>query len=130
MPSFFVKKNLIIALAVLLICILAYVILPVSIPLICAFITACMLEPASGSLQKAYSWSRKRSNLIVFTLFIMLIGISAYFLTTKVVTEAIQLIQKMPHYMNQIHYSWLNYDQNLSHSSDNLPQSLLAQLFF
>nr|WP_239558685.1 sporulation integral membrane protein YtvI [Peribacillus deserti] len=114
--------------AVLFICILGYLILPVSVPLICAYITACLLEPASKILQTKYSWSRKFSNFIVFTLFNMLIGISAYFLTTKVVTEALQLIQKLPLYLNQFNHSWLNYDRNLTHSSNTLPEPIMAEI--
>ncbi|WP_257968119.1 sporulation integral membrane protein YtvI [Peribacillus deserti] len=128
MPLLLQKKYFIIALSLLITGILGYLILPVSIPLICAFLTACLLEPAAKALQKKYSWSRKLANLIVCTLFFMLIGISAYFLTTKVITEAVQLIQKLPSYINQINDSWLNYDRNLNPASAAMPEPLMDEI--
>ena len=102
MSAIFTKRFLIITFITIITAAILYIILPVSIPLIAALITALFLEPAVVYFQQKLKIGRHFSVLGIFLLFVLLIGISGYFLTTTAITEAIELIENTPVYINEI----------------------------
>ena len=82
MSGIFTKRILLITFIAILAAAILYIILPVSIPLIAALITALFLEPAVVYLQRKMKIGRHLSVLAIFLLFVLLIGVSGYFLTT------------------------------------------------
>jgi len=99
-------------------------VLPVSLPLLAAFITSLLLTPLVKLLQNKFSLSHKLSVTIVFLIFITLLGFTALFITTKVVTEAIQLIDNAPHYLNEISVAWKQFEQHIVTASERFPKAL------
>lgn len=118
----------IIAITILLLFLLIYFILPVSIPLIAAIITAIILEPAVRMLINKFRLKRKMSVLIVFLSFLVAIGVLSYFVTTKVVGEAVKLIEDAPTYINQISDIWVNYEKDLEHAARDLPGEVVSEI--
>lgn len=128
MSSLFTKRSLIIVIAVILAIFLMYIILPVSVPLIVAFITALFLEPLVKLLQDKAKIARRFSVLIVFLLFMFFIGFSGYFIVTKVVTEAIDIVENAPQYINEINKGWLRAEANFTEAAKDLPQELVTEV--
>ncbi|WP_010176068.1 sporulation integral membrane protein YtvI [Bacillus coahuilensis] len=128
MPKFFNRKVLTIIVTVVIITLLSLYILPISIPLISAFITALFLDPAVRVLRKRFNIKRKLSVLIVFVLFLLFSGLSLYFITTKVIGEAIQFAEEIPTYINQISDKWEIYEKDLLSASEDLPNEVVEQI--
>lgn len=128
LSAIFTKRFLLILIAVILITVLFYFILPVSVPLVIAFITALILEPAVKLLQIKIKISRRISVLITFLGFVLFIGLSGYFITTKVITEAIKLVENAPMYINEITKAWLRAEADFSNAAKDLPKDLVNEI--
>lgn len=108
--------------------ILGYLILPVSVPLIIAFFTALFLEPFVKLLQIKFKINQRLSVLIIFISFLLFIGLTGYFITTKVVTEAIKIIQNGPYYISEISYEWLHAEEKLTSVAKDLPKEVVDEV--
>ncbi len=102
-------------------------ILPVSVPLIAAIITALFLEPAVKFIQRKLTTNRRVAVLSVFILFLLLVGVSSFFVTTKVVGEGIKLIEDAPKYINQLSEIWLEYEDRLLNAAEDLPDEVVTE---
>ncbi|MGM9925249.1 MAG: sporulation integral membrane protein YtvI [Bacillus sp. (in: firmicutes)] len=124
MTRFSTKQNTIKLLALLAAAAVGLYILPVSVPLIAAFITSLLLAPLVKLLQTKFSIAQKLSVMIVFIMFIVFIGLSTYFITTKVVAEAAQLIQNIPQYISEINTAWNTIQKDIIDASDKMPKAV------
>lgn len=123
-----IKRLILITLIVAVVVTISYFILPVSVPLIIAFITALFLEPLVSLLQNKAKWKRSLSVLVIFLLFVMSIGIIGYFITTKVITEGIKIVENAPSYINEVNRVWRDMEQNITHASEDLPPELVNEI--
>lgn len=128
MSAFFSKRALFIILGVITLAFIAYLILPVSVPLIIAFVTALFLHPIVKLLQNKAKINRQISVLIVFLGFVFFIGLSGYFITTKVITEAIKIVEHAPQYINEITRAWLNAEENFANAAKDLPKDVVDEI--
>ena len=90
-----------------------------------AIITALFFEPAVSFIQRRFSTKRRIAVLSVFILFLLLISVSTFFVTTKVVGEGIKLIEDAPKYVNQLSDIWLDYEDRLLNATEDLPDELV-----
>lgn len=102
--------------------------MPISVPLIVAFFTALLLDPAVRLLQARFKRTRNLSVIIVFLLFMMFIGVSGYFLTTKVIAEGINIAQKAPLYVNDITRAWYDIEDQLNDAAKDLPKQFVDEI--
>jgi sporulation integral membrane protein YtvI len=128
LSRFFTKKSLLVLLAVLLIALMGYIILPVSVPLIFAFITALILEPAVRSLQKRSRMGRKFAVIIVFTAFLAMLGLTGYIITTKVISEAISITENAPQYINDLTSLWADAQEQFVDAARELPDEIINEI--
>ncbi|MDQ0231301.1 sporulation integral membrane protein YtvI [Metabacillus malikii] len=128
MTAFLNKRTLMIILTILLVSAIIFLILPISIPLIIAFITALFLEPLTRVLQQKGKLKRNFSVLIVFLIFLIIISVSGYFLTTKVVGEVVQLAQNAPSYINDIAKVWEGLEDDFSTTVQDLPPEVVQEI--
>lgn len=128
MSAIFTKRFLIITFITIITAAILYIILPVSIPLIAALITALFLEPAVVYFQQKLKIGRHFSVLGIFLLFVLLIGISGYFLTTTAITEAIELIENTPVYINEITNAWYKAESRFIEAANDLPREVVTEI--
>jgi predicted PurR-regulated permease PerM len=128
LTKFFTKRTLLILLALLLIALISYMILPVSVPLILAFITALILEPAVRSLQNRSKIGRQFAVIIVFSAFLVMIGLSGYFITTKVITEVINITENAPKYINELTNLWVDAQEKFVDAAKELPDEIVSEI--
>jgi sporulation integral membrane protein YtvI len=107
---------------------LFFFVLPISVPLITAFITALFLEPVVKFLQHRFKITRNISVIIVFFVFMLFIGISGYFLTTKVIGEGIQIAQNAPYYINDVTRAWYSLENRLENAAQDLPKEFVQEI--
>ncbi|TWI55812.1 sporulation integral membrane protein YtvI [Halalkalibacter nanhaiisediminis] len=130
MAALLKKRTFILLLSLIVILAAAYFILPVSIPLITALVTALFLSPAVHALHKRVKIKRHIAVLIVFTLFVCFIGFTGYYLTTQAVTQGTLIIENLPQYINDLNRAWLNFQRNLESEFENLPPDLVQEINF
>lgn len=128
MTTFFTKRMFFTILFLILISIIVFFILPISLPLILAFFTALFLEPAIRLLHHRGKLKRHLSVLITFLIFVILIAVSGYILTTKVVGEVIQIAENAPSYINEITLVWENFEDDISTTMEDLPQGIVDEV--
>ncbi|WP_236634755.1 sporulation integral membrane protein YtvI [Alteribacter lacisalsi] len=102
--------------------------MPVSVPLILALITALFLAPAVSVLQRRAKLRRSLSVFIVFMLFLCVIGLSSYILTTKAVTQVNQFVETLPSTINEIGLVWIDIEDNLSEQLGEISPELVESL--
>jgi sporulation integral membrane protein YtvI len=122
------RRNITIFISILLIALLFYIILPVSVPLISALITALILEPVVLFLQRQTKFGRKLTIIIVFIFFLILIGFSGYLMTTKVITEAINIVENAPRYINDITNVWFDAQERFVEAAKDFPEELVNEI--
>ncbi|WP_409253582.1 sporulation integral membrane protein YtvI [Bacillus sp. SCS-153A] len=127
MTKFLSRKMIVVAIAVILTILLIYYILPVSIPLIAAIVTALLLDPAVKMLERRFKIKRRLAVLVVFIIFMLAIGVLSYFVITKVVGEGVKLVEDMPAYINQLSNIWLTYEEQLKNAAKDLPIEIVTQ---
>ncbi|MGD6964914.1 sporulation integral membrane protein YtvI [Rossellomorea vietnamensis] len=127
MTKFLSKKMIIVSISVIFTILLLYYILPVSIPLIAAIVTALLLDPAVKMLERRFKIKRKLAVLIVFIIFILSIGVISYFVITKVVGEGVKLVEDIPLYINQLSDIWLSYEKQFTNAAKDLPIEIVKE---
>ncbi|WP_174733800.1 sporulation integral membrane protein YtvI [Mesobacillus harenae] len=128
MFGFFTKRLILTTLGIIVAALVLYIILPVSVPLIAAIITALLLDPLVKLIQARAKIARRVSVLIVFILFLLFVGLSGYFIITKVVTEAINIVENAPTYINEITKEWENVEERFVEAAKDLPEDLVHEI--
>lgn len=128
MSGIFTRRNIFIFIIVAVVITLGYLILPVSVPLIVAFITALFLEPMVKLSQKKLKINHRLSVLIIFISFLLFIGLSGYFITTKVITEAIKIVQNAPIYITEVSNAWVHVEDKLTRAVKDLPKDVVDEI--
>jgi len=128
LTRFLTKRNLYTLIAILLIALLFYIILPVSVPLISALITAMILEPLVRFLKRRTNIGRKFAVIITFIAFLILISLSGYIITTKVITEAINIVENAPKYINDITNVWFDAQDRFVEAAKDFPDELVSEI--
>jgi len=121
MPKWITKKFLIIILLILLAILFITFILPISIPIILALLTAFVLEPLVKWGKTRFSWKRKTSVIVVFIFFLLLISSILYFTITQLIGQIIQLTKMAPDYFNTLSLSWMNVQSRLFSFTQGMP---------
>lgn len=122
------RRSLFIILAIVIIGAIVFFILPISVPLIVAFITALFLEPVIRLLKHRTKLNRHLAVLIVFLLFVILIGVSGYILSTKVIGEVVQIVDNAPSYINEITKVWESFEDEITTTTQDLPPIVVDEV--
>ncbi|WP_027407882.1 sporulation integral membrane protein YtvI [Anoxybacteroides tepidamans] len=105
-----------------------FYLVPYSLPLIFAFVTAFLLEPAVKKLQKGGRLKRIHAVTAVFSLFVLAIGFFAYFIVAILVQQTMMFSEKLPFLLsevttvvNQLIQKWQSY-------SSSIPKQVIVSL--
>ncbi|MGP4080371.1 sporulation integral membrane protein YtvI [Pseudalkalibacillus sp. R45] len=129
MNQFSARKRWIIYTLIALIVIASFVwVLPIALPIVFALFTALLLEPAVKMFQGKFSFKRNLSVFIVFSLFVVLMGIGSYFLVTKVVTSAINFVENSPTYISEVNIVWDDIEKNFEKAAQDLPEEIVIEI--
>jgi sporulation integral membrane protein YtvI len=128
LSGIFTRRNITIFIIIVAIIVLTYLILPVSLPIIVAFITAMFLEPLVKILQNKFNINQRLAVLVVFISFLLFIGLTGYFITTKVITEAIKIVQNIPLYITEISNEWVYAEEKFATAAKDLPQEVVNEI--
>lgn len=119
------KRVLIITAFVILALLFLYFIIPISVPLISAFIIALMIEPFVKLLEKKVG-TRKWSVTIIYSTILISIILFTYFFLTKLIEHIIQFSKDLPEKMNNLMHAWDKLELRISKV---IPDSVANALF-
>ncbi|WP_249315283.1 sporulation integral membrane protein YtvI [Bacillus sp. FJAT-49711] len=105
-----------------------YYILPISIPLIIAIITALMLEPLVKLVQYKLKLKRQLSIIIVFTLFTLILAFAIFFIITKAISQGIKLVEEAPGYIQELAVMWNHYEEYFSNAARDFPEEIVTAI--
>lgn len=128
MAHVFTKKTIVIAFVIIAAGLLVYFVFPVAIPLILAFITAAMLDPLVRITHRKAKLSRNLAVLFIFLIFLSLMLLIGYFITTKVVAEVIRFAENIPVYVNVLNSVWQSLQSQLNTLSHDVPQEFVDEV--
>jgi sporulation integral membrane protein YtvI len=119
------KRYLYIGAAIIIAVLLLYFVLPVSLPIILAFITALFLSPAVKTLTRKLKISRNIAVFIVFILFVAVLSLIVYFILTRALTQLNLFISNLPMIINEINIAWMSILENLRGQLDHLSEDIV-----
>ncbi|KAF0994422.1 sporulation integral membrane protein YtvI [Geobacillus sp. TFV-3] len=101
---------------------------PYSVPLLFALATALLLEPSIRRLQENYKLKRVHAVTAIFSLFIIIFGLSLYFLVVIFVQQVMALSQKLPYVLNEATKVLDRLIQTWQSYSSSIPQEIIDSL--
>lgn len=118
------RRTIGLIIAIVLLLLFVYFILPISIPLIIALLFALMLEPAIRWMERKLN-SRKWSVTIIYSLILGLLLVFLYFFMTTLIERMMQFAMELPDKMNSLIAAWAN----IQNRFDNLlPKSVTTSI--
>ncbi len=122
------KKILLTILTIIIVGVAAYFVLPVSLPIILALLTALALSPVVRFMTDRLRVRRNLAVMLVFTIFVCSIGIGGYILVTQAVTQIVDFVENLPAYINDLNRAWLNFQANLENTYEDLPPEFVYEI--
>jgi sporulation integral membrane protein YtvI len=128
MSALISKKNIIILFTIVLVAIVGYFILPVSVPIIAALVTAMLLAPVVKIVEMNNKIKRSLAVFIVFMIFLCFIGLIGYFITTKAIIQADYFVKNLPGYITDLIIAWKNLQTTLHEKFVDVPTDILTEI--
>ncbi|WP_280769112.1 sporulation integral membrane protein YtvI [Salipaludibacillus daqingensis] len=122
------RKYIYIAVGILIAALIIYFILPVSVPIIFALITALFLAPAVNGLVTKAKLSRNLAVFIIFITFLLVISIIGYFTLTRALTQINQFVENLPMTINEVNIAWMTFLENLRLQFDHYSQDVVNEI--
>ncbi|MFC4556990.1 sporulation integral membrane protein YtvI [Virgibacillus kekensis] len=122
------KRQWTIIFLIIFLILLFYFIVPISVPLIVALVTALMLNPLIRLLQRKIKISRKNAVIIVFLLFLVVIGLAGSFIVTKAATQVVTFVEDVPSHFNQLNSAYKDWENDFEKYTQNLPEEFYGQI--
>ncbi|MCM3710053.1 sporulation integral membrane protein YtvI [Sporosarcina luteola] len=125
MSRWLTKRNIMLF-ALLIISILLFIfILPISIPIILALLTALLFEPLVKLTETKFKWKRKVSVISVFIFILAILAISIYYTVTSLIGRLIQFTKDAPDYLNKLSGVWIDFQSKLFVYTSGLPDDVV-----
>ncbi|WP_255550869.1 sporulation integral membrane protein YtvI [Sporosarcina sp. E16_8] len=125
MSKWLTKRNLIITLTLIVIILVSMFILPVSLPIIFALLTALIIDPLVRVTEKKFKWNRKVSVISVFIFILAIITSLFYFTVTQLIGKIIDLTIAAPGYFNSLSGIWIDSQSKLLQYTAGMPEEVV-----
>lgn len=123
-----IRKWLFRLLVILSLSVAAYFIIPVSMPLLLAGISAFFLEPMVMFFKRRWKMSRKIAVAVIYILSVILISVICYFSITQIMSQIILVSKQAPYYISKLSDMWLHMQENISKYTEDFPPEVSASL--
>lgn len=128
LTSFLTKRQWAYVFIGVLLLLFAVYIVPVSLPLILAFITALILNPLIKLIEHRFKLNRKISTIIIYLIFVILFVVLGTYIITVIVTQLISLVENAPDYILQINNVLLEWSSDLKIVMADLPDEFVTEV--
>ena len=128
MTIWFTKRNMIIALSIVLIILIFIYIIPVSIPIILALLTALIIDPLVALVERKFKWDRKWAVISVYIFILALISYLSYYTVTRLFGKIIDFTTSAPSYFNTLAGKWIDMQDKLFVYTDSMPPDVIESI--
>lgn len=128
MNRFITRKLIIRTLAIICLLIAAYFIIPVSVPIILAGVSALLLEPIVMFFKRKWKMSRKIAVAFIYIVSVIFISIICYFTITQLMSQIISISKQTPYYISKLSEMWDHMQENISKYTEDFPDEVNASL--
>jgi len=87
-----------------------------------------ILNPAVRLFQHQLKMNRKYSVIVVFLLFLLLLGIAGTFTVTKAIGQVVNFVEDVPIYINQVNSIYRDWEYKFQQYAINLPPEFVKQM--
>lgn len=128
MSSWFTKRNLIILLSVIFTILIFIYIVPVSLPIIFALLTAMLIDPLVKLVEQKFKWTRKTAVISTFIFILAIISSLLYFTVTKLIGKLLDFAQAAPDHFNTLSGMWIDMQNKLFQFTDGMPDEVIEAM--
>ncbi|MHA6258589.1 sporulation integral membrane protein YtvI [Sporosarcina sp. CAU 1771] len=121
MSKWLTKRNFLLALSTVFIILVFIYIVPVSIPIIVALVTALLIEPLIRLVEAKLKWKRKLAVISIFIFVLVLISSLIYYTVTRLIGKIIDFTIAAPDYFNTLSGIWIDMQAKLFQYTSGLP---------
>lgn len=125
MAKWFTKQNFIILLSIIAAILVFIFIIPVSLPIIFALITAMLIDPLVRLVERQFKWTRQIAVISVFIFILAIISSIMYFTVTRLIGKIIELAEAAPGYFNTLSGLWIDMQNKLLHFTAGMPLEVI-----
>ena len=122
------KKQWTIFFLIILFILFFYFILPISVPLILAFFTALILNPLVRLLIRRFRLGRQSSVLIVFLVFILLMGTIGTYTTIKAIGQIVHMAENAPTYISNVEDVLIDMRNDIESFTEDWPPQFIKEV--
>jgi len=128
MTKVFSKRNMLIALSIVLIILIFIYIIPVSVPIILAVLTALVIDPLVSLVERKFKWDRKWAVISVYIFVLALISYLSYYTVTRLIGKIIDFTTAAPSYFNILSGKWIDMQDKLFLYTDSMPRDVIESI--
>ncbi|WAA12474.1 sporulation integral membrane protein YtvI [Fervidibacillus halotolerans] len=129
MKGFFTPKRIIIGSILIVVAVVFYFHATAFMPFILATVTAFLLDPLIAFVQKHLKIKKRvYAVTIVFILFVLFLALLFYFIITKLISETIGLVERIPGYIFEISRYLEQLLENFNETVAQLPPVIIDEL--
>lgn len=125
MSKWLTKRNIIIFFSIIATIIGLIYIVPVSLPIIFALLTAMMIDPLVKLVETRFKWSRKWAVISVFIFILLILSTILYYTVTRLIGKIIEFTQKAPEYFNVLSSMWIDMQNKLFQFTSSMPKEVI-----
>lgn len=122
------RKTVFLTLVIIGLIIAGYFIVPVSVPIILAGITAFLLEPIVMLFKRKWKMSRKIAVAVIYIVSAAFITVMCYFTITQLMSQIISISKQTPYYISKLTDMWLQVQGQISLYTENFPTEVRTSL--
>ena len=121
MTKWLTTRNFIIALSIVIIILIFIYIVPVSLPIISALLTAILIDPLVRLTEAKFKWKRKIAVISVFLFILALLSSLLYYTVTRLIGKIIDFTKTAPEYFNTLAGMWIDVQAKLFQYTSGMP---------
>lgn len=122
------KRNLMITLSIAVLLLIVFFILPVSIPIILALLTAIFLDPLVKWVERRFKWKRKLSVIVNFIVFVGVSVFLLFYTVNTLIGKIVHFTKEIPNYLNSLSSVWINTQSKIFQYTIGMPEDIIAML--
>ena len=122
------RKTIFRTLVIIGLIIAGYFVIPVSVPIILAGITAFLLEPIVMFFKRTWKMSRKLAVAVIYIVSASFIAIICYFTITQLMSQIISISKQAPYYISKLSEMWLLMQEHISKYTESFPDEVQISL--
>lgn len=122
------RKTVFRTLVIIGLIIAGYFIIPVSVPIILAGITAFLLEPIVMFFKRKWKMSRKIAVAFIYIVSAVFISVMCYFTITQLMSQIISISKQTPYYISKLSDMWLQMQGHISQYTEDFPPEVRTSL--